>query len=97
MSALLMSGRSLLGLSGAASARLCRTTPLVRGMDGLKQASWNQLRRGMAVYVHKVPLMGESVTEGTISTWQKNVGDQVNEDDVFVTIETDKVGFPVFF
>ena len=35
--------------------------------------------------------MGDSITEGTISAWQKNVGDSVNVDDVVVVIETDKV------
>lgn len=60
-------------------------------MDGLKSSTISQLRRSLATYVHKVPMMGESVTEGTISSWQKKVGDQVNEDEVFVTIETDKV------
>ena len=35
--------------------------------------------------------MGDSITEGTISAWQKNVGDAIKVDDVVVVIETDKV------
>jgi 2-oxoglutarate dehydrogenase E2 component (dihydrolipoamide succinyltransferase) len=39
----------------------------------------------------KVPEMGESVTEGTISRWFKAVGDAVAADEALVEIETDKV------
>lgn len=35
--------------------------------------------------------MGDSITEGTIKEWQKNVGDAVKVDEVVVVIETDKV------
>jgi len=42
-----------------------------------------------------VPTMGESVTEGTISTWSKKVGDKVSRDEVLVEIETDKVAVEV--
>jgi len=52
-------------------------------------------RRHFALYVHKVPMMGDSITEGTITTWLKKTGEQVNEDEVFVTIETDKVSVDV--
>ena len=54
----------------------------------------NPQRRQFATtgkYIHKVPMMGDSITEGTITTWIKNVGDTVAEDETFVTIETDKV------
>jgi hypothetical protein len=44
-------------------------------------------------YIHKVPVMGDSITEGSILGWQKKEGDFVAEDEVFVTIETDKVGW----
>ena len=42
-----------------------------------------------------VPTMGESVTEGTIGTWTKKVGDTVKRDEVLVEIETDKVAIEV--
>lgn len=41
--------------------------------------------------VENVPALGESITEGTIASWAKKVGDKVNVDDVIVVIETDKV------
>lgn len=39
--------------------------------------------------------MGDSITEGTISSWEKQVGDYVNADDIIVIIETDKVSVDV--
>ena len=38
-----------------------------------------------------MPKMGESVSEATIITWSKNVGDMVELDDAIVEIATDKV------
>ena len=39
----------------------------------------------------KSPLMPESVTEGTILTWHKKIGDFVKREEKIVDIETDKV------
>ena len=44
-----------------------------------------------AKIVEVVPALGESITEGSIAKWSKNVGDRVNVDDVVVIVETDKV------
>src|SRR6476646_4954459 len=38
-----------------------------------------------------MPQLGETVTEGTITRWLKNVGDQVAEDEVLFEVSTDKV------
>jgi 2-oxoglutarate dehydrogenase E2 component (dihydrolipoamide succinyltransferase) len=38
-----------------------------------------------------MPQLGETVTEGTILSWVKQVGDTVSEDDMLVEISTDKV------
>lgn len=38
-----------------------------------------------------LPQLGESVTEGTISRWLKQVGDQVEADEPLVEVSTDKV------
>ena len=35
--------------------------------------------------------MAESITEGTLKTWTKKVGDSVAVDEEVATIETDKV------
>jgi 2-oxoglutarate dehydrogenase E2 component (dihydrolipoamide succinyltransferase) len=42
-----------------------------------------------------VPVMGESVSEGTLGAWTKKPGDAVKKDDVLVEIETDKVALEV--
>ncbi|RKT36947.1 2-oxoglutarate dehydrogenase E2 component [Microbacterium sp. AG1240] len=38
-----------------------------------------------------LPALGESVTEGTVTRWLKNVGDTVQEDEGLLEISTDKV------
>jgi pyruvate dehydrogenase E2 component (dihydrolipoamide acetyltransferase) len=38
-----------------------------------------------------MPQMGESITEGTVSKWLKNVGDRVEKDEPLLEISTDKV------
>ncbi|CUM56090.1 uncharacterized protein AC631_01462 [Debaryomyces fabryi] len=43
----------------------------------------------------KVPEMAESITEGTLSEYLKEVGDFVNQDETIATIETDKIDVEV--
>ncbi len=38
-----------------------------------------------------MPQMGESITEGTVSKWLKNVGERVEKDEAILEISTDKV------
>jgi pyruvate dehydrogenase E2 component (dihydrolipoamide acetyltransferase) len=38
-----------------------------------------------------MPALGESVTEGTVTRWLKNVGDQVAVDEALLEVSTDKV------
>ena len=38
-----------------------------------------------------MPALGESVTEGTVTTWLKSVGDRVEVDEPIVEVSTDKV------
>lgn len=38
-----------------------------------------------------MPALGESVTEGTVTRWLKNVGDTVNVDEALLEVSTDKV------
>ena len=42
-----------------------------------------------------VPALGESVTEATVSTWFKAVGDAVVQDEMLCELETDKVSIEV--
>jgi len=43
----------------------------------------------------KVPAVGESITEATISEWVKKNGDAVKRDDVLLVLETDKASVEV--
>lgn len=45
----------------------------------------------MAEIEIRLPKMGESVTEATITNWLKNIGDNVNLDEPLVEVATDKV------
>jgi 2-oxoglutarate dehydrogenase E2 component (dihydrolipoamide succinyltransferase) len=42
-----------------------------------------------------VPVLGESVSEATVSTWFKSVGDSVAQDEMLCELETDKVSVEV--
>jgi 2-oxoglutarate dehydrogenase E2 component (dihydrolipoamide succinyltransferase) len=43
----------------------------------------------------KVPAMGDSITSGSLVSWEKKVGDYVALDDIVAVIETDKVSVDV--
>jgi 2-oxoglutarate dehydrogenase E2 component (dihydrolipoamide succinyltransferase) len=43
----------------------------------------------------KIPELGESITEGTISSWMKNEGDAVKFGDLLLELETDKVNLEI--
>jgi 2-oxoglutarate dehydrogenase E2 component (dihydrolipoamide succinyltransferase) len=45
----------------------------------------------MAEIEIRLPKMGESVTEATITNWLKNPGDKVSMDEPLVEVATDKV------
>jgi 2-oxoglutarate dehydrogenase E2 component (dihydrolipoamide succinyltransferase) len=45
----------------------------------------------MSIIEVKVPQLSESVSEATLLTWHKKVGDAVKEDENLIDIETDKV------
>ncbi|KAI9481129.1 MAG: dihydrolipoyllysine-residue succinyltransferase E2 component [Benjaminiella poitrasii] len=71
------------------------------GSDHLRQTNilhkgvfMNQIRT-YADKVVKVPQMAESISEGTLKQWVKQVGDFVHQDDEVATIETDKIDVTV--
>ncbi|KAJ2862544.1 hypothetical protein GGI22_002165, partial [Coemansia erecta] len=43
----------------------------------------------------QVPHMADSITEGTLKAWAKQIGEQVEQDEEVASIETDKVDIPV--
>lgn len=48
-----------------------------------------------ATTVVKVPEMAESITEGTLSSFNKSVGEYIAQDELLATIETDKIDVEV--
>lgn len=42
-----------------------------------------------------MPQLGETVAEGTVATWHKNVGDTVAADEILLDVETDKVSMEI--
>lgn len=52
---------------------------------------FHSTRYAAKLLIEKVPALGESITEGSIASWTKAVGDRVAVDDVIVIVETDKV------
>ncbi|KAF1929012.1 dihydrolipoamide succinyltransferase [Didymella exigua CBS 183.55] len=51
----------------------------------------DQTRSYADVTTVKVPEMAESITEGTLKQWSKQIGDYVEQDEEIATIETDKI------
>jgi len=51
--------------------------------------------RTYADSIIKVPQMAESISEGTLKQWSKQVGDFVEQDEEIATIETDKIDVAV--
>lgn len=42
-----------------------------------------------------MPQMGQSIAEGTVTRWHREVGDRIGADDVLVEVESDKISFEV--
>jgi len=43
----------------------------------------------------KTPFMPDSITQGSLASWEKKVGEFVKQDETVANIETDKVTVPV--
>ncbi len=41
-------------------------------------------------YVIKMPQLSDTMTEGVIVSWEKNIGDEIRRGDIVATVETDK-------
>jgi 2-oxoglutarate dehydrogenase E2 component (dihydrolipoamide succinyltransferase) len=49
------------------------------------------VRHFSALTVIPLESLGDSISSAVLVSWEKNEGDQVNEDDVIAVVETDKV------
>jgi len=41
-------------------------------------------------YMIKMPQLSDTMTEGVVVTWEKNIGDKISRGDIVATVETDK-------
>ena len=73
--------------SSPTPARLIRPT--------VQHKLFSQTTRRYAETVVKVPQMAESISEGTLSSFSKQVGDRVEQDEEIASIETDKIDVSV--
>src|ERR1700738_4111028 len=68
------------------------TRCLLRFVASRTSPHLNEIRFGVIMATEVVmPQMGESIAEGTITKWLKNVGDHVDRDEPLFEISTDKV------
>jgi len=88
-------------IAAARSRALYANKQSVSMSKGWKAAS-SQLQRSqfhssrlLKVETVKVPQMAESISEGTLRSWSKQVGDSVEADEEVATIETDKIDVTV--
>ncbi|KAJ1325621.1 2-oxoglutarate dehydrogenase E2 component (dihydrolipoamide succinyltransferase) [Microdochium nivale] len=69
--------------------------PMQQPLRGLPLTAYMNHVRTYADAVIKVPQMAESITEGTLKQWSKQIGDYVELDEEIATIETDKIDVAV--
>lgn len=75
-------------------ATAARLLPLSQSRQPLRRVPLPTLYQQLRTYadhVVKVPQMAESISEGTLKQFLKQVGDYVEQDEEIATIETDKV------
>ncbi|MDB6178480.1 2-oxoglutarate dehydrogenase complex dihydrolipoyllysine-residue succinyltransferase [Paracoccus sp. Z330] len=78
----------------AASSATPKSQPKAEQSAAQTSSEDNKNMSGKPVDV-MVPSLGESVTEATVATWFKKVGDQVAADEMLCELETDKVSVEV--
>ncbi|KAI8926734.1 hypothetical protein BC831DRAFT_455229 [Entophlyctis helioformis] len=81
--------------SAAASSSVRRPALAAQLAQSLKPSMLAGSVRFMSDKVIKTPSMGESITEGTLTKWHKQVGEFVARDEQVATIETDKIDVQV--
>ncbi|KAF1977133.1 dihydrolipoyllysine-residue succinyltransferase component of 2-oxoglutarate dehydrogenase-like protein complex [Bimuria novae-zelandiae CBS 107.79] len=87
--------RSYSAVSRATSSGLLSQVSRRPGQSSQRLALFSQSRSYADVTTVKVPQMAESITEGTLKQWSKQVGDYVEQDEEIATIETDKIDVSV--
>ncbi|MEJ7645195.1 MAG: 2-oxoglutarate dehydrogenase complex dihydrolipoyllysine-residue succinyltransferase [Chryseolinea sp.] len=79
--------------SGSGSAAAAPTAPAPASTPQPAAAPATPAKATGGVKEMKVPTVGESITEVTISTWLKKDGEQVTLDEIIAEVESDKATF----
>ncbi len=66
------------------------TEEITSKVEELPEESSTQTEIPEGIEVVTMPRLSDTMTEGTVSTWLKKVGDKVEEGDILAEIETDK-------
>jgi len=82
---------AVIGGSAAASAPAAVATPTPQASAAAASPKAEAPASSGAATEVLMPQMGESITEGTITKWLKQVGDPVKEDELLFEVSTDKV------
>jgi pyruvate dehydrogenase E2 component (dihydrolipoamide acetyltransferase) len=82
-------GEDISGILNASSAPVKEeTTEEVK--EETEAASYDTVTIPAGVEVISMPRLSDTMTDGTVATWLKKVGDKVEEGDILAEIETDK-------
>jgi pyruvate dehydrogenase E2 component (dihydrolipoamide acetyltransferase) len=73
---------------GSAVATEAKTEAPASSTETTPQPTTASLPKGVVVVT--MPRLSDTMTEGTVATWLKKVGDEVKEGDILAEIETDK-------
>ncbi|KAG6902374.1 hypothetical protein C0995_000936 [Termitomyces sp. Mi166 len=84
--------RSILSVRNTVGASLTRGWDFAASRTRTSRFHSSKLLEAITV---KVPTMAESITEGTLKSFSKQVGDSVSADEEIATIETDKIDVSV--
>ena len=80
---------------GEAAVAPAKPAPAAKAAPATRDAAADASASPAAHVEVRVPTLGESVTEATVSTWFKKVGDSVTADEMIAELETDKVSVEV--
>lgn len=72
-----------------------RTLFTYRGVIGIQRRFFNHTRTLNGEIIVKVPPMAESISEGTLASFTKKIGDSIEGDEEIASIETDKIDVAV--
>ena len=84
-------GEDISGLiSGGAVVAEAKPQTIVAESEQSVQATQSQVVVPTDVKIITMPRLSDTMTEGTVATWLKHIGDTIKEGDILAEIETDK-------